>query len=531
MEVETTAKSYDVPASAFSESAVIDTHLDVPSTKTESIERMVEVYEIERSVQVITSSGFNKVALQFPDSLLADSASVARLIEQRASCKAFILADTSYGRHPPLPANKTFLKLYNVRICFKLLAFLHFSSCCVDEIAAEHADAELIIHYGQACLSQTKRLPVLYVFGKNPINVIECSQHFRQLYPDTGIRVLVFYDVVYNHCIGALDEALSPLYPNMTISTIAPEGLPSEPTSQQSSRNPQASDVEGMEVNQCNRRFGRDFTLAANSSISDYQIFYIGEQSLTLRNLMMTYNKCQFSTYDPITNESRRETLNVNKALMKRYHMIQRAKDAQIVGIVVGTLGVADYLKIIERLKKVLAIAGKKSYVFVMGKLNVAKLANFLEIDVFVLVSCPENSLIDSKEFYKPVVTPYEMEIACLRTQEWTGDYVTDFHELLPGKSINTFWTDDNDDSPYISLITGKMQHNYKSSAKEAGETSTSLVQRNQETTLATQQPLTAEFLASRSWQGLQQNLGDTPVTTAVEGRRGIAAGYTDEGE
>ncbi|XP_032231590.1 2-(3-amino-3-carboxypropyl)histidine synthase subunit 2 [Nematostella vectensis] len=504
MEVETTAKSYDVPASAFSESAVIDTHLDVPSTKTESIERMVEVYEIERSVQVITSSGFNKVALQFPDSLLADSASVARLIEQRASCKAFILADTSYG------------------------------SCCVDEIAAEHADAELIIHYGQACLSQTKRLPVLYVFGKNPINVIECSQHFRQLYPDTGIRVLVFYDVVYNHCIGALDEALSPLYPNMTISTIAPEGLPSEPTSQQSSRNPQASDVEGMEVNQCNRRFGRDFTLAANSSISDYQIFYIGEQSLTLRNLMMTYNKCQFSTYDPITNESRRETLNVNKALMKRYHMIQRAKDAQIVGIVVGTLGVADYLKIIERLKKVLAIAGKKSYVFVMGKLNVAKLANFLEIDVFVLVSCPENSLIDSKEFYKPVVTPYEMEIACLRTQEWTGDYVTDFHELLPGGcySAELNSEDDNDDSPYISLITGKMQHNYKSSAKEAGETSTSLVQRNQETTLATQQPLTAgEFLASRSWQGLQQNLGDTPVTTAVEGRRGIAAGYTDEGE
>ena len=50
-----------------------------------------------------------------------------------------------------------------------------------------------------------------------------------------------------------------------------------------------------------------------------------------------------------------------------------------------------------------------------VGKLNVPKMANFLEIDLFVLVACPENSLVDSQEFYKPVVTPFEMEIACIR--------------------------------------------------------------------------------------------------------------------
>lgn len=32
-----------------------------------------------------------------------------------------------------------------------------------------------------------------------------------------------------------------------------------------------------------------------------------------------------------------------------------------------------------------------------MGKLNVAKMANFMEVDVFVLVTCPENTLIDSQ--------------------------------------------------------------------------------------------------------------------------------------
>jgi len=38
-----------------------------------------------------------------------------------------------------------------------------------------------------------------------------------------------------------------------------------------------------------------------------------------------------------------------------------------------------------------------------------------------------------------------------------------------------------------------------------------------------------AEYLASRSWRGLEQKLGETPVTKAVEGREGVAAGYTHE--
>jgi diphthamide biosynthesis protein 2 len=54
-------------------------------------------------------------------------------------------------------------------------------------------------------------------------------------------------------------------------------------------------------------------------------------------------------------------------------------------------------MTIIDHLKKLIATAGRKSYTFVMGKLNVAKMANFMEIDCYVLVACPENSLIDSK--------------------------------------------------------------------------------------------------------------------------------------
>ena len=39
-------------------------------------------------------------------------------------------------------------------------------------------------------------------------------------------------------------------------------------------------------------------------------------------------------------------------------------------------------------MKAVIRKAGKKSYTFAVGKINVPKLANFLEIDAFVVVAC-----------------------------------------------------------------------------------------------------------------------------------------------
>lgn len=118
---------------------------------------------------------------------------------------------------------------------------------------------------------------------------------------------------------------------------------------------------------------------------------------------------------------------------MRRYYMVEKAKDVRIVGIVVGILGVVNYLNIINRFKVMIKKVGKKSYIFVVGKLNVLKLVNFMEIDVFVLVVCLENSFIDSLEFYKLVVIFFEMELVCNSNFEWDGSYVINFIEFLLG--------------------------------------------------------------------------------------------------
>ncbi|NWR37028.1 DPH2 synthase, partial [Tachuris rubrigastra] len=442
-------------------------------------------YETGRAAAFVRDGGFRKVALQFPDELLADAAAVAARMEAATGAAMFVLGDTTYG------------------------------SCCVDEVAAEHAGAEAVLHYGPACLSPCEKLPVLHVFGQQPLDVGRCAEAFRELYPERQSRVVVLCDVVYAHAMGELEEQLCPEYPNVTFSRLE-------------CGDPPAPVLPGQES-----RFGRRFLVETPGGLQDYAMFYVGTEGLALTSFMLTWNRCPFSSFDPTTGCGRRETLNVNRALMRRLYLVERARDARVVGVLVGTLGVAGYLALLQRLRELLRRAGKRSYTLAVGKPNPAKLANFPEVDVFVLVACAQNSLLDSSDFYRPVVTPYELELACNPAREWTGNYFTDFRDLLPGACAHMELPPAipaAEAIPDVSLITGEMRaaHLWDPPASQP-PSSTALACRDQTRALAEISPA-ASFLESRSWRGLEQQLGQTPISKAVQGRRGIAIAYEDEG-
>lgn len=82
-----------------------------------------------------------------------------------------------------------------------------------------------------------------------------------------------------------------------------------------------------------------------------------------------------------------------------------------------------------------ICIAGKKSYTMLMGRPNPAKLANFPECDVFVLVACAQTILLDSKEYLAPLITPFEAELAFVEGKEWTGAFSLELGSLpKPGE-------------------------------------------------------------------------------------------------
>ncbi|WAR24696.1 DPH2-like protein [Mya arenaria] len=453
--------------------------LNKPSSQTPQ-DQISVVYELERTLHWVQENGFKRVALQFSDELMGDAVAVSTSLEKSvtAGCSVFILGDTSYG------------------------------SCCVDEVAAQHFNADCLVHYGRSCLSQPSTMPVMFVYGRLPLDVNNCVNEFRLLYPETGARVIVMYETVYQYACDEIMNCLSQTYTNLVLSNLGP------------------SDSEVNANVKTVYKCGRSVFLPDDATLDDYSVFFIGVESLTFTNILYNFPGCQFYSYNPMTKTGRKESVNVNKMLMKRYYLVEKAKDAKIVGILVGTLGVSNYLEILDRLKVLIKKAGKKSYVFIVGKINVAKLANFMEIDMFVLIACAENSLLDSSEFYRPVVTPYEMELACNTERKWTGEYPTDFHQLLEGgnhfKPIpDTLVTDDTD----ISLVTGRLRFTGLGDV-EAG---TAVMVRDDSLTVATQAESAGEYLGMRSWQGLEQKLGETPVTKAVEGQRGIAMGYSTE--
>lgn len=198
---------------------------------------------------------------------------------------------------------------------------------------------------------------------------------------------------------------------------------------------------------------GRLIPLPKGSDINQCAFIYFGQpDSTTLINLMLTFNQSSFFIYNPNDQVLELTNVNMNRALMKRYYLVECAKDANIVGIVAGTLGVAKYKEIIDHLKALIKRAGKKSYTFVVGKLNPAKLANFAEVDIYVLVSCHESSLVEQKEFYRPIVTPFEMEMACNHARQWDGQYTTEFASLLPGESSCCHFTNINEISCHCIL-------------------------------------------------------------------------------
>ncbi|KAG9080517.1 Diphthamide biosynthesis protein 2 [Ceratobasidium sp. 370] len=228
---------------------------------------------------------------------------------------------------------------------------------------------------------------------------------------------------------------------------------------------------------------------------------------------------------------------------MRRYAIIQKARDADVFGILVGTLGVgkSSYIPLMTHLRRILSKAQKKSYTISVGKLNPAKLANFMEIECFVLVACPENSVIDSKEFYRPIVTPFELEIALGEDRSWTGEYILDFDQILKGREDQEGVAheqeanpgDEDPDRPAFSLITGTYRHARRygdprdNTATDSSGSAVAL--RNNEGALSQISTSAAsDFLHARSFQGLEQRLGQDAPSILEQGRSGIAKGYKD---
>ncbi|KAL0301439.1 UNVERIFIED_CONTAM: 2-(3-amino-3-carboxypropyl)histidine synthase subunit, partial [Sesamum radiatum] len=196
------------------------------------------------------------------------------------------------------------------------------------------------------------------------------------------------------------------------------------------------------------------------------------------------------------------------------------------------------YLHMIHRMRELITKAGKKSYTFVMGRPNPAKLANFPECDVFVNVSCAQTALLDSKEFLAPIITPFEAMLALDRGSQWTGAYVVEFQDLIG--STPSLSREQSEEARF-SFLQGAyvedldLQDNLEPDKDEilalvnTTEKALQVRDKDRQSVIKSVAQSGAEYFASRSYHGLDINSTNALPEKFLTGRSGMASGYKDE--
>ncbi|KUI70578.1 Diphthamide biosynthesis protein 2 [Cytospora mali] len=497
-----------------------------------------EVYEIPRTAKEVRDGGKKRVALQFPDHMLCDAPRVVELLKAEL--------EQIGGGAPAEPKQQE--KIY-------ILADTSYSACCVDEVAAEHIDADVVVHYGRSCLSPTSRLPVIYVFTKHHLDLDEAIQSFEADFPDKEAKVVLMADVTYQDHIPELFSRIRERgYKELLSTRIQHNPLGSIP-------NRTIVDANDIEVKTDESDGSIDLT--------QFSIFHVSSPPTALLLALSSRVASLHIHQTPDSPSSHDSPIRTTRALLgRRYGKLLHLTSAGIIGILINTLSVANYLSSIDAIKKQIAAAGKKSYTVVVGKLNPAKLANFAEIDGWVVVGCWESSLVEEDAgFYRPVLTPFEMEVALMPDEEriwglsWWGGIesikavedkkIPEDGENQAGEGAtgdSGVEVDEDDfDAPIFDLRTGKLVSNArpmrmaaraareKANADEsqAGDSSrqTDALTMRPKAELATINGVLspgAEFLRSqRTWQGLGSDFTEEKSATIEEGRGGVARGYT----
>jgi diphthamide biosynthesis protein 2 len=387
---------------------------------------LYERYEVLRAAKKIHEGGWTKVALQFEDYMLPHAVRVYESLQkelgdfesqsasndQNGSEKSYIGSESLESKVADLSIHRCSNSLSR-RVRLFILADTSYGACCVDEIAAEHVGAEVVVHYGRACLSPTARLPVIYVFTTRPVDSQRLVEAFERTYVDREQNIILMSDVPYSsHQDAIYNTLLAKGYTGIYNPRIIHN--PSSPIP--------------------NRTLPPTVSTENRDSLKTYAIFHIGQPPTALL-LTLASRVSSIHIYDPArppTSTSLAPHKASHATLRRRYALVTSLSTCSTFGILINTLSVVNYQHMASHIATQIRKAGKKSYTFVVGKVNAAKIANFAEIGGWVVVGCWESSLVESAEFYRPMVTPFELEIALRGDgRVWTGDWRGDFDGVL----------------------------------------------------------------------------------------------------
>ncbi|ODV71770.1 2-(3-amino-3-carboxypropyl)histidine synthase [Cyberlindnera jadinii NRRL Y-1542] len=508
---------------------------------------------------------FKKITLQFPDALVADSAIVVQLIQKTLEendnhgddVESTVVIEAvdhndSHKHKEKDDCKKTCLNCKcsddiegekDVKQQVWILADTAYSSCCIDEVAAGHVGSDIVVHFGDACLNTIQKLQAVYVFGKPYLELDRVVEKFKETY-STEDKVILMADAPYTRHLHELFNALTPFFANIAYTDIDLE----------LANNAKIVGFESSshkEVFKFSNRVIKGLEELQEDDLSEFKLFHITTPQPP-HLLFLSTKFSEMTTYEPMDNSTNSGPF---PSLMKRYRYMQMARAAGTIGILVNTLSLRNTNEVIKTVSNKIREAGKKHYMFVVGKPNVAKLANFESIELWCILGCGQGGIIldQSNEFYKPIITPYELEMALNPVVTWTGQWCTGFDELLKEEqdaetnsdedipNSPDSKDDDEDDIPQFNPVTGKListsrplrqiQHLEIDAVSQDSKDQGQLVKAfSKSLAIKGTVSTSAQYLQNRAWSGLGSDFTDTDVdpegAVVEQGRGGVARGY-----
>ncbi len=242
---------------------------------------------------------------------------------------------------------------------------------------------------------------MLYIYTRHELDLDQFRTALIGQFPPSA-DLLLLYDVQFDHCLRRFQ--LGERQGNFVVA------LPDDSGDGGGGASEKSREDEDQAGRSQLIKFGRRFPVSSWEELSTSAVVFVSTNSdrgddseLRRLNLFFTFVQEQRNvfTYEVASADGSGSLVpvssSVSRLLRRRRFAVEKARDADRVGLLVGTLGTRDYPLILDRLRQTVRRAGKRCYTFLVGKPNVAKLANFPEIDVFVLVACPETSFPDTK--------------------------------------------------------------------------------------------------------------------------------------
>ncbi|MBL11238.1 MAG: diphthamide biosynthesis enzyme Dph2 [Euryarchaeota archaeon] len=128
---------------------------------------------------------------------------------------------------------------------------------------------------------------------------------------------------------------------------------------------------------------------------------------------------------DPYTGDASEMSFSrIERILRQRFGLIMEIGKAETFGILIGEKPGQMRRNLAIRMKRILENHGKKGYLLALDHVS-PDLIDFYPVDAFVNTACPRIAIDDSVRYEKPLVTPYELEVA-LGEKSWEHGYQFD---------------------------------------------------------------------------------------------------------